>query len=110
MAACAMISAVAACSSKPVVKPRIPLTENECSARGGQWVHNTIVLSSAFCSIATTDAGKRCSDSSECQGTCNAVLAYGSTSFRGECSSVLVSQGGCPKFVERGKLVQEPCI
>ncbi len=45
-----------------------PLTESACSAKGGKMVAYTMLKQT--CQWPATDAGKSCSDNSECQGIC----------------------------------------
>jgi hypothetical protein len=102
---------VSACAGQrpvaTVAKPSIPQTETACSARGGNWT--TLGLpypgKPKICDLKTTDSGKLCSDSSECQGSCIAPegVARG-LKATGTCSAY-VSNFGNLKLVEHGKVV-----
>jgi hypothetical protein len=50
-------------------KPKQPWTKQDCIAKGGKWDWYP-VGKFFFCAIKTRDAGKACSDDSECQGDC----------------------------------------
>ena len=94
-------------SVAPVAKPSIPRTEAECGARGGNWT--TLGLpypgKPKICDLKTTDSGKVCSDSSECQGSCVAPDSVASgLKATGTCSSY-VSNFGNLKLVVHGKVV-----
>jgi hypothetical protein len=105
-----LLFSAAACASKPqpVKKPDVPKSEQECVARGGQWILYPMGQF-YFCSISAADAGKLCTDSSECEGDCEAVSAASGKPVHGECSLKLINPGGCPKFFEHSKVVSEPC-
>lgn len=102
---------VSACAARQAVTtvatPSIPQTESECSAHGGHWTTLGLQYSGKpkGCDLETTDSGKLCSDSSECQGSCVApegVAAGLETS--GTCSAY-VSNFGKLKLVEHGRAV-----
>jgi hypothetical protein len=102
---------VSACAGQrqmaTVAKPSIPQTETECRARGGNWT--TLGLSYPgqlkICDLKTTDSGKLCSDSSECQGSCIAPEDFArSLKATGTCSAYVSSFGNL-KLVEHGKVV-----
>jgi hypothetical protein len=86
--------------------PPIPQTESECNARGGHWT--TLGLPDAdkpkTCDLKTSDSGKRCFDSSECEGSCIAPdhIQSGHTAS-GLCSEY-VSNFGNLRLVEDGKV------
>lgn len=54
---------------KPIVRSAIPENETDCAAQGGTWGGLGLRVS-GVCVLPTTDGGKKCSDSSECQGAC----------------------------------------
>ena len=101
---------VSACAGQRLVatvtKPSIPQTEAECGARGGNWT--TLGLpypgKAKTCDLKTTDSGKVCSNSSECQGSCIAPdgVASGLKTL-GKCSAY-VSNFGNVNLVEHGKV------
>ena len=90
-----------------VPKPAVPQTAAECGARGGNWT--TLGISypgkPKVCDLKTTDSGKACSDSSECQGSCVAPDSVVSgVNASGTCSAY-VSNFGNVKLVEHGKVM-----
>jgi hypothetical protein len=90
-----------------VPKPAIPQTATECGARGGNWTTLGIPYPGKpkVCDLKTTDSGKVCSDSSECQGSCLAPDRVASgVKASGTCSAY-VSNFGNVKRVEHGKVV-----
>jgi hypothetical protein len=102
---------ISACSGQSslaaVAKPSIPQTEAECSARGGNWT--TLGLpypgKPKVCDLKTTDSGKVCSDSSECQGSCVAPEGIASSLKATGVCSAYISSFGSLKLVEHGKVV-----
>lgn len=66
--------AVNACASKQPVaaaaKPSIPKTEADCIARGGEWIFAGPQNVVKYCALSTNDAGKSCTNSSQCQSEC----------------------------------------
>lgn len=101
VSACAGQRSVATAST-----PSIPQTETECSARGGNWTMLGIPYPDKpkVCDLKAADAGKVCSDSSECQGACVAPdgVADG-IEVTGTCSAY-VSNFGHLRMVEHGKV------
>ena len=102
---------VGACASSrsvaTVAKPSVPRTEAECVARGGTWTTLGIPYPGKpkVCDLKTTDSGKVCSDSSECEGLCVALDSIASgVKASGTCSAY-VSNFGNVKLVEHGKVV-----
>lgn len=102
--------AVSACADQKLVatvaKPSIPQTEVECAARGGNWA----VLGLPYpgkpkiCDLKTTDSGRVCSDSSECQGSCVAPEGVeGGLKTIGTCSAYMANFGNV-RLVEHGKV------
>jgi hypothetical protein len=53
-----------------VAKPAIPQTEAACLARGGEWILVGPQNVTKFCFLLTTDAGKSCNSSADCQSEC----------------------------------------
>jgi hypothetical protein len=55
-----------------VTKPVIPTTEGGCIAQGGSWTSLGIPMEGApkMCDLKAGDAGTRCRDSRECEGSC----------------------------------------
>ena len=83
-----------------------------CEAKGGQW--GRIGLSPVLrCNLPTSDAGKECSDSDECEGVCMVELSTddGARAKRGEiiyangkCSAWEITVG-CHALVQDGIVV-----
>ncbi len=77
-------------------KVKVPTTELECKARGGDW----IVLGLSYpnkpkvCDLKTTDVGVKCADSKDCEGVCVApeTAKVGSKST-GQCSPYVLNFG-----------------
>lgn len=57
-------------TSESTKKMSLPKTEAECVARGGGWIFAGPQNVMKYCSIATTDGGKSCKSSSQCQSEC----------------------------------------
>lgn len=72
------------------------LTKEECEIRGGQLIGCETVIG-YICSLPTSDAGKICSNSDECELQCVAPLncEYGRTDIQGTCAdrSYLICNG-----------------
>ena len=89
-----------------VSKPATPQTAAECSAHGGNWT--TLGLSypgkPKVRDLKTTDSGKVCSDSSECQGSCLAPERVVSGLHAIGTCSAYVSNFGNIRLVEHGKV------
>lgn len=67
-------------------------TKAECDARGGKLVRAKVGM---VCALPAKDAGKRCTDSSACEGLCLAS---------GQCSPY-ESNFGCNDVLDGGKKV-----
>ncbi len=89
--------ALAACNSLPplIVTPQptavtvvLPDNEQDCKAQGGAWGPQGR-LQMAMCDLPASDAGKPCTDSSQCQGLC----LVSDTSSMGACSPRTVNFG-----------------
>ena len=92
--------AVAGCSqvgsAAVVAKPTIPTTEATCLARGGSWTTLGLPMPDKprTCDLKSTDAGKACTDSDQCQGACIApVGAISGKPASGSCSAYLANFG-----------------
>ena len=64
-----LLSCAAPPSSLPVAKPILPKTEGECVSHGGSWLLE-VPDNFKYCLLKTTDGGKVCKASSECQSEC----------------------------------------
>jgi hypothetical protein len=77
-------------------KPTIPTTEAECVAQGGSWRALGLPMPNKpkSCDLKAADAGKSCSDSSQCQGACLAPAdATAGAATTGSCSAYLANFG-----------------
>ena len=92
LAACFAIGC-AHSSSTLAEKPSIPTTESGCKEMGGNW--GPLGISGTLrCDVKTTDAGRTCKDSRECQGSCVAPdgTAAGAR-ITGSCSAYVANFG-----------------
>ncbi|VVB73807.1 Uncharacterised protein [uncultured archaeon] len=95
-----------------------PTDEASCAARGGAWGPIGL-FPDPVCVLPTTDAGKKCMDSSECESTCVAELSAADyekvVKFHipvytsGTCSAYY-SGVGCHAYVENGVVGQVLCV
>ena len=95
----------------------IPKDKESCEAQGGIW--GKVGLSSEeVCNLPTSDAGKECSDSDECEGSCIAELSeedwdkaeQGIVVYtKGKCTAWKITVG-CSAFVENGKVEGILCV
>jgi putative hemolysin len=114
--------ALAACSQTPVPEPVVPTTEapepptmsvsaSACTARGGE-MQQVGRMQSWQCVVKYADAGKRCTDASQCEGQCeitgNSGVAPG-TATAGVCQADS-NRFGCRTTVENGKAGNTLCI
>lgn len=84
--------------------PSLPENREECLAQGGKW--GRIGLSEfEKCNLKTSDLGKKCTDSSQCQGSC---LGEGTFSRAGKCSEWRITVG-CHYFVSDGNVEGQLC-
>ena len=83
-------------------------SEQDCAAVRGEWRHHGISVS-RVCVVPTTDGGKTCKDTSDCQGTCQAasgtkagqkVLGVCAEIFRPACSQPVVRGIAQPRICE----------
>lgn len=84
-----------------------PNTEKECVALGGNWTVLGLPIEgkSAVCDLKTSDAGKSCSDSKDCEGSCFAPKnsKVGNTS-KGTCSDYRLNYGN-QLLIENGNVI-----
>ena len=82
-----------------------------CDARGG--VISRGAFGETYCKIEFRDAGRACTDSSECLGGCivlsGSLHALGGAKLSGVCKSANV-QYGCAEYLQRGRVVRSECI
>ena len=100
------------------IKPAVSLSElaqsikseSACKAKGGQW-QRVGMLQALACVLPTSDAGKACTDASQCQMSClvvNPALKPGSKAT-GQCSDS-TNVFGCKTYVKNGKVEGTLCI
>jgi hypothetical protein len=92
---------------KAIPKPIRPESESDCLAKGGKWILYPMGQF-YFCAVNTRDGGKVCTDDSQCQGDCEPVS--NDHKSLGRCAPTLPMPGGCPRHMEKGKIISEPCI
>ncbi|WP_133125672.1 hypothetical protein [Xanthomonas prunicola] len=83
-------------SAVAAVKPMVPQTESECTAKGGAWT--TLGLPAPdkpkVCDLKAADSGRRCTDSIQCEGECLAPpSARVGARAHGRCSTYLSNFG-----------------
>ena len=89
-----------------VQKPVIPKSVAECVRAGGDWTVLGLPYPNKpkMCDLHTTDKGKSCTDSKECQGICEPPEgAADGTSASGTCSEY-VSNFGNVRRLKDGKV------
>jgi hypothetical protein len=100
---------ISACQTSPVAsdqKNTIDFSENlakECLAKGGKYTKEGR-LQAYRCVQQFSDAGKSCSDSSECQGSCTSSdtsIEAGKSNVTGICAAN-DSPFGCHQTIEGG--------
>ena len=91
--------------------PQQPWNKDECLAKGGEWAFYNMGQF-YFCALNTTDNGKACSDSNQCQGDCLPTnrLAKSGEKSSGMCAAMFPMPDGCHMYLVKGKVVAEPCI
>jgi hypothetical protein len=91
------------------LKFSVPKTKEECLEKGGIW-KKPGPRPTEECNLPTTDAGKLCSGSNECEGVCLAELSSNQLrqgmsgrmfQMKGKCSEV-IKIFGCRGYVYRG--------
>jgi hypothetical protein len=65
-----LLSCAAQSTAPAVVKPALPKSEAECLSRGGEWVFAGPQNIAKYCLLKTTDGGKACKSSSQCESEC----------------------------------------
>lgn len=108
LAACAQKTAVAPPASTEW-PPSQDMTEAECKIAGGNW-GPVGLMGTPACTLKSPDAGKQCSDSSECAGDCwsDSVAAVGSRST-GVCQPTNMPFG-CHSEVKGGVVQPALCV
>ncbi|MEK6852565.1 MAG: hypothetical protein AABX59_01670, partial [Nanoarchaeota archaeon] len=84
----------------------VTLTDKEsCEAVGGDWGRIGLRLDE-ICNLPTSDAGKKCTDSDQCEGSC---IGESEDSTSGTCTAWTITVG-CHAFVEDGKVRGILCV
>ncbi|WP_312781020.1 hypothetical protein [Brevundimonas sp.] len=116
--------ALAACSPAPAPEPVVPtpaeapeppptmsISTSSCSSRGGQ-MQQVGRAQTWQCVVKYADAGKRCTDASQCEGDCeiagNSGIAPGASAV-GQCQADS-NRFGCRTTVKDGKAEATLCI
>jgi putative hemolysin len=114
--------ALAACSATPAPEPVVPTAEapeppkmtvssSACTARGGE-MQQVGRAQTWQCVVKYADAGKRCTDASQCEGDCeiagNNDIAPGAAAT-GVCQADS-NRFGCRTTVKDGKAEATLCI
>jgi hypothetical protein len=87
-----------AIASEPQVKKfPLPTTEAACVARGGDWIFARPRNATKYCFLQTTDGGKACKGSRDCQSECV------ETSQGNQCASTF---SGCFEPTGHGTVTQ----
>ncbi len=113
---------LAACSPMPTPAPALPLqdepeppkmtvTTSSCTARGGE-MRQVGRMQTWQCVVKYADAGKRCTDASQCEGDCeiagNSSVAPGARAT-GVCQADS-NRFGCRTTIKDGKAEATLCI
>ncbi|MFK0300225.1 hypothetical protein ACIQTU_13510 [Brevundimonas sp. NPDC090276] len=115
---------LAACSPTPALEPVIPtpaeapeppptmsISSSSCTARGGE-MRQVGRAQTWQCVVKYADAGKRCTDASQCEGDCeiagNSGITPGAVAV-GQCQ-VDSNRFGCRTTVKDGKAEATLCI
>lgn len=104
-----LLSAPQAYSEDPLFKP-MPQTAEECEMKSGAWRLSSGSKPWFYCADAkTTDGGKECTDTAQCQGLCVPTEAASIDGVeRGHCSQALAPPE-CGEYVSNGH-VAEYCM
>ncbi|MGP9689081.1 hypothetical protein ACT3TH_07970 [Psychrobacter sp. AOP22-C1-C5] len=108
---------ISACQTSPVASDQNASTDSsenlvkECLAKGGTYSKQGR-LQAYRCVMQFSDAGKSCSDSSECQGSCtnsDTAIEAGTSNVKGTCAAN-DSPFGCRQTIEGGVAKGFLCI
>ncbi len=86
-----VLGAVASCDQGPSDE------QLQCEAEGGTWAPYGM-MATMICYPHYDDAGKACTNSTQCQGTCEVVYDDNGATERGMCSETIL--GGCMDFFD----------
>mgnify|MGYP005750485733 CR=1 FL=1 len=86
-------------------------TEASCIAAGGEWEGSEQVIVGQRCSVPTPDAGKPCSDHSDCSGLCVALdNPKPGSRTQGTCYHSYNIAGPCLTRVSKGRAEWPLCV
>ena len=87
-------------------------TRAECNRINGLWVKRAAMGTQWMCFTRTPDAGKPCTDHSECQAICLASkpVHAGASPIVGACSRFFEAENTCAQGVSHGTAEPEWCI
>lgn len=112
-----LLAVLAGCAGSP---PRTttgtsepaPADEAGCNAAGGRW-QAIGRMQHWVCLVDYTDAGRRCSDHSQCQGLCLLDPGQGAEAgqrVQGSCQRDASQRFGCHQPVEHGRAGPAICV
>ncbi len=91
----------------------MPTDAAGCAAAGGRWRETSMLNSKMLCDLRTSDGGKPCRSSSECESRCvrpgHAPSFAVGTPVAGVCDDYYQSIGRCRDRVENGVVVLTMC-
>ena len=99
--------AVFVCASCGAVNKHLPVVvESECIAAGGTWTPIPTLPENRRCDLKTSDAGRWCVDSMQCEGSCLASEKAQIGSFAsGQCADH-TQDYGTMKLVKMGRVIK----
>ena len=99
--ACHVAEKVSFMNQQPVFERAVPDLAADCKAKGGQWI-KVGRAQTPMCDIPYNDAGKACSDSDQCQGSCISQERQRGKKTKGQCSASPAATFGCYALVSKG--------
>lgn len=99
--ACHVAEKVSFMNQQPVFERAVPDLAANCKAKGGQWI-KAGRAQTPMCDIPYSDAGKACSDSDQCQGSCISQERQRGKKTKGQCSASPAAAFGCYALVSKG--------
>lgn len=95
----------------------IPKDKESCESLNGKWGRIGFELLEEVCNLSTLDAGKECTSSNQCEGSCIAELSEedrneaidGVVYTKGKCTEWRLVDG-CHPFIEDGKVKGILCV
>lgn len=99
--ACHVAEKVAFMNQQPVFERAVPDLAASCKASGGKWI-KVGRAQTPMCDMPYADAGKACSDSDQCEGTCISKERQRGKATKGQCSASPAATFGCYSPVSKG--------